>query len=345
MVSKQTVQNIDSVRQVLAIAFIGVALCLMIYNEVKMIVPLQEHNLTTFISYNHDVIFGARDTAVGRMDLEKSWRPRILGRMLGSLITKPADTPKGINKSQFIHLVGVYVGVWLGLTFLLYLLTLGKNALIPILGTYAAVAFCYMPGIGDRVYPWDMPMLFFFTLFVCLLIKEKLPYFIFIIPIATLFRQSVAMLVSAYLFLPGSIRRRLLLFSAAAAAYATTKVTADVLTNSTGSFAFDPTLLLANLRYLLTGFFPDKAAWYPTVQDINYPIFLNAGLLIAFIVYPFRDRNALMLSVIVLSFVAAMFLFGIIFEYRGWLELTPILLYPLYMNTFQTPEGPALETP
>lgn len=339
------VHNIDSVRKILAIALIGLALCLMIYNEVKIIVPLQEHNLTTFISYNHDVIFGASDTAVGRMDLEKSWRPRILGRMLGSLITKPADTPKGINRSHFIHLVGVYVGVWLGLTFLLYLFFLGENALVPILGTFAAVAFVNMLGIGDRVYPWDMPMLFFFTLFVCLLIKEKLPYFILIIPIATLFRQSVALLIPAYLFLPGSIRRRLLLFGAAAAAYEVTKVSADILTNSVGGFDMDTTLLLANLRYLLTGFFPDKAGWYPTVQNINYPIFLNAGLLLAFIVHPFRDRNSLMLRVIVLSFIAAMFFRGIIFEYRGWLELTPILLYPIYQKKYPMQEGLLGATP
>ena len=348
MINKQTVQRINSARIILAIALIGLPLCVMIYHEVKTVVPLQIHNALTFRSYSHDLRFGYRDTIIGRMDLDKAWQPRILGRMLGSLFTKPADKFRGNEKrAEFIHLVGVYVAFWLGLTFLLYLGFLGKDALIPILGTYAAVAFVYTPAINDRVYPWDMPMLFFFSLFVCLLIKEKLPYFILIIPIATLFRESVAVLVPAYLFLSGSIRKRLFLFGAAASLYLATKATAGILTNVGGGFSFNPTLLITNVRYILFGTFPNIKEFYPNLYWLHHPFFLDAGLLAAFILYPFRGNNALILRIITLVFIAVMFVFGVVIEYRGWLELTPILLYPLYASKLgpsATTGEPLLET-
>lgn len=341
MTGRFPIQRFDSARMIVAIAFVGLTLCLMIYGEVTTIVaPLRDHSMSTFISFNHDVNWGDNDTPVGRMDLGRSWRPRILSRFVGSLFTKPADTPKGIDGGKLVHLVGVYVCVWLGLTFLLYLVVLRDKALVPILGTYAAVAFAYMPGIGDRVYSWDMPALFFFTVFTCLLVKGKLPIFLVILPIATLFKETTVALVPAFLFLPGAVRKRLLMFGAAAALFVSTKITADIVTHSfsPGRLALEPALLLANLHFLVSGDFPSKAEWFPTIHRFVHPVFLNAGLLMAFFLYPFRNRYSLMLRTVVVFFVATVLVYGIVFEYRIWIELTPVLLLPLYLESIPAAE-------
>lgn len=331
--------RLHSGREILAIAFIGVALCVIVYNEVSMIVPLHSHNVRTFIAFNHEANFPAGDTPIGFIDLGKAWRPRLLSNIAGAWATRSAFTADTVNKGfqqitrmelqKFRRLVGLYVAFWLGLTFLLYLITLGGNALIPILGTFAAVAFGYMPGIGDRVYPWDMPPLFFCTLFVCMLLRDKLVLFLCVLPVAVLFKETAAVLVAAYLFVSGSRRRRMALFGTAAALCVVPKVTVDVLTHSTGRFTFDASFLATNMRFLFLGSFP-YPEWYPGMTGYHHPLLLNAGLLVAFMVYPFRGAHVWMLRAIVLCFIAGTLLYGIMFEYRIWFDIVPLLLYPLY---------------
>ncbi|MEW6188301.1 MAG: hypothetical protein AB1585_21490 [Thermodesulfobacteriota bacterium] len=314
-------------REILAIAVISTALCVMVYNQAKIIAPLAKHNLETFISFNQEVRFGYAETDIGLLDLEKDWRPRILSLLAGSLATRPAfltDNPA----THYPRLIGLYSAVWLGLTFFLLLLTFGREALFPILGTFAAVAFAYMPGMADRIYPWDLPSLFFFTLFVCLLHRQRLNWFLLVLPLAVLFKETAVVLTLAYLFRAGTGTKRLLYFAAAAALAFFAKLSADLLTDSLGRFTLDTGFLKTNVRYLIRGTFP-YPEWYPGLTGFSHPLFLNAGLLLAFFLYPFRSHPLGMLRVIVLCYVAGMFFYGIIFEYRIWIDITPLLLYPL----------------
>jgi hypothetical protein len=317
--------------------FIATALCVMVYNQAKIIAPLAKHNLETFISFNQEVRFGYAETDIGLLDLEKDWRPRILSLLSGSLATWPAfhtDNPP----AHFPRLIGIYSAVWLGLTFLLLLLTFGSQALFPILGTFAAVAFAYMPGMADRIYPWDLPALFFFTLFVCLLHRQRLNWFLIFLPLAILFKETAVVLTLAYLFRDDTKTRRLLFFAAAAILAFISKVSADLLTDSLGRFTLDTGFLKTNLRYLFKGTFP-YPEWYPGLTGFSHPLFLNAGLLLAFCLYPFRSHSIRMLRVIVLSYAAGMFFYGIIFEYRIWVDITPLLLYPLLPAVYNEAEG------
>lgn len=92
-------------------------------------------------------------------------------------------------------------------------------------------------------------------------------------------------------------------------------------------------------RYTLTGEFPHKG-WYTWVSRINHPLLINAGLLAAFFIYPFRDKNTWMLRTIVLVFTTGTLAWGVVFEYRIWFELIPILLYPLYRGQVAQRESP-----
>ena len=332
-----------TVRQILAIALISCALCLMLYYEVKAIAPIAPHSAQTFIGYSQGIEFPVFESELGPMNLQKSWKPRLFSNMLGSLVTQHAVVDGAISGDQIAHLAGLYAAGWLALTFLLYIVFFGGASLIPILGTYAGVAFGYMPGIGDRIYPWDMPPVFFFTLFVCLLLKDKLPYFLIFLPIATLFKETAIVLSVAFLFVEGSAKKRLLLFAAAIALSVGAKFVADVITQSQGRFTLDTRMLQANIRYTLSGEFPHKE-WYTWVSRINHPVFINAGLLVAFFLYPFQSRNAWMLRTIVIIFVVGTLFWGVIFEFRIWYELIPILLVPLYQSQLTGKMKPALPT-
>lgn len=320
--------SIRSVREVLALATIGIALCLMLYHEVKLVAPLHRDSRRTFIGYEQGLRFPVFDSQVGHMDLQRSWKPRVLSNVLGSLATRGATADDEAGARKFSRQAGLYAGTWLGLVFLLYLVALRGDALLPMLGTYAGVAFGYLPGLGDRIYPWDMPALFFYTAFVCLLTCRRLEYFLVLLPIGVLFKETVGILALAYLFSEHSWKRRRLLFALALALAGGAKLLADWMTQSAGRFSLDTTLLLANLRYLVSGEWPQKG-WY-AVGGLHHPLLLDAGLLTAFLLQPFRDRHVWMLRTIVLAFSAGNLLFGVVFEYRIWFELIPILLYPFY---------------
>jgi hypothetical protein len=335
--------NRATIREIAALAFVGLALCVMLYNQVQVIAPIAAPSSQTFSAYVLGIDFPTCQSQARCVDLQKSWKPRILSNILGSLCVGSAINDGRLAPTEFGPLAALYASVWLGLVFLLYLGFVGRTALIPILGTYAAVAFGYMPGIADRIYPWDMPALFFYTLFICLMIARKLEYFLIFLPVAVLFKETAAVLALAYLFVGGPLRRRLTLFGLALLLAGAAKLSADGLTHSFGRFTLDTHLLVANLRFVVLGTFPNRE-WYTWMDRIDHPLFINAGLLVAFFVYPFRSRYAWMLRTIVLCFALGNLLWGIVFEYRIWFELIPILLYPLYCRWLPLPERAAPPT-
>lgn len=320
--------NAEAVRRMLALVAIGSALCLMLYHEIRVIAPVASHSAQTFLAHAAGLDFPAFESKVGLMDLQRAWKPRLLSNVLGSYATRGAVVDGRISDERFAHLAGLWSASWLALVFLLYLAFLGSDALIPMLGTFAGVAFAYMPGIGDRVYPWDMPSLFFSALFVCLLLHDRLAVMLFFLPIATLFKETAIVMAPAFLFLRGSARKRIAMFGVALLSIVAAKIAADVITDSQGHLAFDGRLLLANVRYAVTGEFPHPE-WYTWTSHRSHLVLVNAGLLAAFFLYPFPDRNAWMLRTVVLLYVAGTLTGAVVFEYRTWIGLIPLLLYPL----------------
>lgn len=251
--------------------------------------------------------------------------------MAGTPCTQGSLENATLHLERFSHCVGLYASAWLGLVFLLYLITLRGESLIPILGTFCGVAFGCMPGITDRIYPRDMPALFFYSLFICFLIVGRINWFLLFLPLAVLFKETACVLVLAYLFVNEPMRRRVLWFAVALILGGGTKVVADLVTQSTGGFSLDPTVFWVNVRFILFGEFPHRE-WYTSLARINHPIFINAGLLAAFWLHPFKCRHKSMLRMIVLIFAVMAMLWAIVCEYRIWFELIPLCLFPLYCS-------------
>lgn len=321
--------RLNRTRRLAAVGLIGFALCVMAYNQVKLLVPLQPHNVFTFVAHARGLSLPEGESEIGHVDLQKSWAPRVFSNILGSLFTRDAIAGEEVIPDRFLHRVGLYVAFWLACTFLAYLILLRENALIPILGTYCGVAFGYMPGIADRLFPWDMPALFFFTLFICFLLKEKVHLFLVVLPIAILFKETACILAVAYLFLDRSRRDRGLLFGAALILAVATKGIVDQFTISTTGLSLETSKLVTNLRFIFFGEFPHPQ-WYASLQRINHPLLINAGISLAFILHPSKGKHARLLWAVFLAFTASTLFWGLVLEYRIWFEMIPVCLVPFY---------------
>ena len=306
---------------------VGLALCLMLYHQTRWLASQHPYTGATFSARRLDLHFPAAETRLGRVDAERNWRPRILSNVLGSLTQYGAPRRQELDRERLGHAVGIYSALWMAATAALYMVFVPTSAPLAMLGTYAAVGYGYLPGIADRVYPWDMPAVCFFALFVCLLIRRRPELFLWVLPLGVLCKETVAVLVLAYLFVEGTWRRRLRLFATALALALVTRLLAGFFTQSLLGGAPSLALVRANLRFLTTGEFPHPE-WYLWIGGPAHALLLDAGLLLGFLLHPYRDGNTRMLRVLVLAFALAILACGIVFEYRIWFELVPLCLYP-----------------
>jgi hypothetical protein len=318
---------VEKTRGTLAVVAVGLALCLMLYHQVRWLAPQHPFSSATFAARRHDLHFPVAETRVGRVDPERNWRPRILSNVLGSLALHGVPRHQDLDRERLGRAVGIYSGLWLAATTTLYMVFVPTSAPLAMLGTYAAVAYGYLPGIADRVYPWDMPALCFFALFVCLLIRRRPELFLWVLPLGVLCKETVAVLALAYLFVEGTWPRRPRLFGTALACALATRLLAGLSTQSLSGGAPSLALVRANLRFLVTGEFPHPE-WYLWISGPAHALLLDAGLLLGFLLHPYRDGNTRMLRVLVLAFALAILACGIVFEYRIWFELVPLCLYP-----------------
>jgi hypothetical protein len=99
--------NKTTVREILAVGFVGLALCIMPYNQAKVIAPIAPHSMQTFAGYALRIDFPAFDTEIGYVDLQKSWKPRILSDILGADYCALLHTGESFlgNRLRLPHLV------------------------------------------------------------------------------------------------------------------------------------------------------------------------------------------------------------------------------------------------
>lgn len=324
----------ERTRALLAVAAIGFALALMLYQQVRWLGPQHAYSGATFGARALGIHFPPiTDSSMGRLDSERNWQPRVLSMLAGSFAVRHALVENGFEREAFGEGVGLYAAFWLALMSALYLVFVPRSALLAMLATYAAVAFGYLPGIADRVFPWDLPALAFFVLFVCLLIRRRVELFLFALPVGVLFKETVGILCLAYLFVDGSRSRRLRLFGAALALALVPRAIAGwATTGSLSGGAPNLRLFVANVRFLLTGTFPHPE-WYRWIGGPIHAVFVDTGLLLGFILHPYRDANTPMLRLLVLAFTLGILGSGIVLEYRIWFELIPLCLYPYLQRT------------
>ena len=221
-----------------------------------------------------------------------------------------------------------WTGGWYLLTCLALTFFSGKRALYYLFGLFSCFAFGYLPTVNMRVYPWDIPALFIFTIFILVLKRGTASPLLALLPIGMLFKETTIVLCVTFLFLPRPRKHKLLLFAAASALCLLVKLAVDRavgvplpgMSMTTGNEAGPNIAInLDVLTHLDRHFF------------VN-PVLINAGTLAALLFLPQRDARIALIKTIALLFTTNMLVFGRIVEYRIWFEMIPLSLYAMELT-------------
>ena len=305
--------------------WISVTISLTMFFQARLLAPENPDNRATFLVYT-----ATKNDAVA---LSNPWKPRLFSTYLAGLTMKAIlhieDSATMISEDNVFEIgVALWTASWLFLVNTTFVFAFRDRSLFYILGTFAAVSFGYMPGIVLRIYPWDMPALFFYTLLV--VTSPRLPAygFLVLIPLATGFKET-AILLSITLFFSDKMKgkKTLTTFTLAVLLSVFVKSLLGIATGTPRAF-FSMYSSAQLLRYNVMSLVRPNPH-YPS------PVFINAGLLLAFLLLPIVNRRMLILKVICLLFIIGTFTFGAIVEYRIWFEMIPISLCGLEMCLFR----------
>lgn len=315
--------------------------------QVRQVAFSHSDNITTFYSYSNGI--------VKYKFLRQEWRPRILSNFLAGRFVNLFDgSGSSASKPEVIKSVIAYwVAAWFLLIGLVLTIFIKERALLYILGIYAGISFAYMPGMGvTRVYPWDMPALFAFCCFILMVMRKKEAWLALFIPLAVLLKETAIVMIVGLLFMQGVTRRRKLIYTGAALVAALAVKTAVDLVTGNPSPLFTMTYRISDL-YIIAGYLREPVTAGFSFQtsrllenlreiaqcQLDTPFFVNAGLLLALFILPFRDRVIIMLKVTALLFTLGILAFGVINEFRIWFEMIPVSLYALHLYFFGGGDG------
>lgn len=306
------------VRNCLIPLIIAVALSVAIYSQSNMVAQMHFHNIETFFHYELET--------VPRDDLIQAWKPRVFSALLAkssqNLMTPYVNIPTGtLPRSPESHAIAQWTALWFLAICAVYVIAFRRWATLYIFGTYAGLAFGYMPGLVDRIFPWDMPALFFFVLFVgAFHLRCNAYILIALIWLGIPFKETVGLLSLFPILLGnGGIRRRIGMTLLAVGGCVIVKVAIDILTHNSDvgltmshlPLEGDEPLLTSNLREFKGGL----------------PFLVNGGTLLSFLIRPGRSRTLLGMKAIAAVFIVGNLIFGVITELRIWFEMIPIALY------------------
>lgn len=248
---------------------------------------------------------------------DEPWVSRIGSTALGYWMT---DAP---TVEQFSARVGWWVAIWFVAISALWLgLADWRLRVLAMLANFSAIAFAYLPAIlggeATRIYPWDLPALFFMTL-VLLLIERSTPLIVSaLVVFVGMFMKETVGIVFLLPLARRQFRHALVLLGAAVAG----RVIAKAITGWQPGFVElvgycspeEPNALRIwyNLRY--------SFQWEHAFQ----PLFTNAGWLLAAPLFMKKSGRPMLL--LMAAFTALTLLCGVIHEYRIWLEAMPMAL-------------------
>lgn len=315
---------------IVVLLFISIALCSIIFLKLHLIIFSHDDNIKTFYSFKHSFAFY-------KEVMQKPWKSRLFACALAGLFM-PEDqivsyqtlqdeendylTKVNIRDYNLFYLrVGIWTVFWLFLINLLFIILRKNFSLFYMFGIFTALSFVYIPDIYARVYPWDMPSLFFYCLFIFILAKGKLKWLIFILPIATGFKETVIILSLIFLVWDEvNFKNRIIYTVLTLVLCISLKSILGIITrNESVFFTMDVNFdtinnALTNVLSLFKG-------------NVYNLIFINAGTALTFFMLPSRDKYILCLKVIALIFIASNFIYGNIAEYRIFIEIIPFALY------------------
>jgi hypothetical protein len=266
-----------------------------------------------------------------------NWRARVAGPVLTGWLwdTTAKIYSKLGGSNQYVTVDGYNISIpgfvfsgyhaaWLFLLFAL-LIIYRRDALWLMLGIFSGLMYNLIVPSGEWFYPWDFPVMFFFT-WACLLFdRRQLIPFLVVIGLGSLFKETV--LCCSLLLLVDErmqLKKRFVIFAGLAVTCLLLRKLAmracDVHTiffdlNNVGSLSemFSKTagLLGNNVRLLFSA-------------GLNHVIFVNAGSLLLLLLLPNKDRRVINFKVLAGVFIAGQFLCGSIHEFRIWYEVLPL---------------------
>ncbi len=261
----------------------------------------------------------------------KEWQTRAFANYTASWFLADCVNDEGqFKRDSFRNGVGRWSAFWFLMTQILFILAYREKSLFFMFGISAAITFGYTPGVVDvpRIYPWDLPPIFFFSAVILLIEKRKERFLLLLLPIATGFKETAMVAGLSFLFLKHlTWKKRIVWTAMTLAACLGVKTLIDLLTNNSAVLATmtlksrQGALLPQNLRYFLN-------------PRLNHPIFVNAGTLLGLLLLSRKGQHIVMLKCLCGAFIISLFLFGEIYEYRIWFEMTPLALMGLYKTCY-----------
>lgn len=176
-------------RYLLVLSFIIISLGILAARLTANISHISSDNMTTFFSF---------ETSFNEyLSLRQEWRPRLLSNILAGQIVKMCRNTAS-KHDQLKTAVTAWTFIWFILISGVFIVILPKKALYFAFGIFAGIAAAYLN--DPRVYPWDMPALFVYSLLLaCYHVKfDRLA--LIILPMGMLFKETTILLCFIFLF-------------------------------------------------------------------------------------------------------------------------------------------------
>lgn len=270
-------------------------------------------------------------------DFKTAWKPRILSNGLSAFTAHVsnwllAKTSVPIVNTSTELTIGLWTSGWFILITLAFIWSFKRRSIFYIFGLFAGISFGYMRRMqmAIRVYPWDLPALFFFTLFVLFFTRKKYWWMFALIPVSVGFKETTLILCAAFLFAEIPWKQRFFMLAGSLALSIVVKIFIDYLVHAPMFFTMETHV---NNNVANGFYFFSNVSYLKTI----FPFFINAGTLSAFLIMPNVHKNILALKLIAILFILGNFLFGNIIEYRIWFEMIPFALYTIDVNVYGVP--------
>ena len=270
-------------------------------------------------------------------EFRTAWKPRLFSNALAVGAVRFSEWFFTKNSVPMVRqpielIIGLWTAGWFALTSLFLVVFFKRRSVFYAFGLFATISFGYLTRLhwAVRVYPWDLPALFFFTLFVLLFINKKYWWIFAIIPLSSGFKETGMILCVSFLFADLPWRQRMYMLLGSFGLSVGVKVAIDLVVHAPVFFTME-TRLNGDPAF-------DYSIWTNIASFRNFfPYFINAGTLLSFLIVPNVNRHILHLKLIAIPFLLGILLFGNAEEYRIWFEMIPFALYALDVALYGDP--------
>jgi hypothetical protein len=315
----------------LSLIIILLGLCSSIALHTASLSIVHDFTRGTFISFSNGIEQYIKN-------LDPAWRTRLFTNFLAakfsflgeSLWQMRHDQGGFLDYFQNIqYTVALWTGFWFMIIGLLYIFVGKGGSILYLFGTGAALLFDYTEH-AKYIYPWDMPALLIFTVFVILYANRKYWWIFALLPLGMGFKETTMVLCFSFLYCEMPEKRRVLIFGISLILCMMVKIAIDIYVQNpipffTMEHNIEPTYLedanvMRNLRCLIEQHF--------------LPLLVNGGTLLAFLILPSLNKTMRAFKIISLPFLIFILVFAGIGEYRVFFEMIPFALYSLTTSFF-----------